>query len=77
MFGGGKALAQEAKEMASKALSELSAHTAVCTERHSTIEKRLTGIDNTLRWMNRQGLAVLLSIIGAILLGIAGHKGLF
>ena len=70
-------IAGEARDLGSKSLAEIASHTAVCTERHGTITRRLDGIDGVLKWVNRQGIVMLLLILGAILLGIAEHKGLF
>ena len=69
--------ARESREKSDKAAADLAAHTAVCTERHNTINTTLGELKGSLRWANRQGILILLATLGAILLGIAEHKGLF
>jgi hypothetical protein len=69
--------ATEGKDAGVKATAELAAHTAVCTERHGTITKRLDGIDKTLAGVNKQGWVIILGVLGAILLEIAKARGLF
>ena len=69
--------AGEGRDQANKSLADLAAHTAVCTERHATINEKLGELKGSLRWVNRQGWLIMLATLGAILLGIAEHKGLF
>ena len=69
--------ARDARDLGNKSLAELAAHTAVCTERHTTINEKLTVLSGSLRWANRQGVLILLMVLGAILLEVARAKGLF
>jgi hypothetical protein len=72
-----EAAARETRERAEKSAADLAAHTALCTERHNTIKEKLADLGGSIRWINRQGILILLATLGAILLGIAEHKGLF
>jgi hypothetical protein len=69
--------AKEGREAGSKATADLAAHTAVCTERHGNITKRLGDIEKTLGGVNAKGWAILLAVLGAIVMEIAKAKGLF
>lgn len=70
-------VAREGRDKGDKATLDLASHTAVCTERHNTINATLGELKGSLRWANRQGVILLVMTLGAILLGIAEHKGLF
>lgn len=70
-------LAGDGKDLGNKALAEISKHAGECNVREQNRQKWQGDVDSTLRWVNRQGILMLLAILGAILLGIAEHKGLF
>jgi len=69
-------VAQEGRDLGNKAAAELAAHTAVCTERHNTINSKLNDLNATLLWVNRQGWLIILGVLGAIALQIALKHGL-
>lgn len=70
-------VAGDGKDLGNKALAEISKHAGECNVREQNRQKWQGEVDDTLKWVNRQGLVLLLMTLGAILLGIAEHKGLF
>ncbi len=70
-------VAGEGRDQSNRALAELASHAAACNVRQENVERRLGGLEGMARWANRQGLLILLGILGMILLEIAKAKGLF